>query len=40
MIFCKPGAASTTATYNMCYMHASSMTDPVADTAEGGWNVS
>jgi hypothetical protein len=39
MLFCKPGAtASTTATYNNCYMHATGTTDPVADTAAGGWN--
>ncbi|MDR2449790.1 MAG: hypothetical protein LBD52_07515 [Prevotellaceae bacterium] len=39
MMFCKPGStASTSATYSSCYMHASGTTDPVADTAAGGWN--
>jgi hypothetical protein len=39
MLMCKPVATSgTTATYGSCYMHASGTTDPVADTAAGGWN--
>jgi hypothetical protein len=38
MLFCKPGLASGTATYEMCYMHATGTGDPVADTATGGWN--
>ena len=40
MMMCKPGSASTTATYSECYMHASGVNDPVLDTADGGWNVS
>jgi hypothetical protein len=38
MSFCKPGSTSTTSTYSSCYMHATGTTDPVDDTAAGGWN--
>jgi hypothetical protein len=38
MMLCRPNSTSKTATYITCYMHNSGTTDPVADTAAGGWN--
>jgi hypothetical protein len=38
MLLNKPGSASTTATYNSCYVSISGTGEAPADTAAGGWN--
>jgi hypothetical protein len=38
MVLNKPGSASTTATYNTCYVSISGSGTAPADTAAGGWN--
>lgn len=40
MTMCRPLSASKHATYVTCYMHTSGSNGAVADTADGGWNVS